>query len=124
MRSRCSPLPRRALTVRRENGRPCACSRALLRSTASFFQSVSFGGGIGVGFALVHQLGKRVIHQTALVFEVAARDGFALGMRRQPAFAVAQKFFHLVIAHPIVLVVVQDWTTSNATEHRSGVASG
>ena len=72
-----------------------------------FFLRVNFGDGIGIRFALVHELRQRVVHQAALVLEIAARDGFALGMRRQPALAVAQKFFHLVIADPVVLVVVQ-----------------
>ncbi len=65
------------------------------------------GGAIGTRFALVHELGERVIHQAALLFEVAARDRLAFRMRPQPALTVTQKFLHLVIPNPIMLVVVQ-----------------
>ena len=37
----------------------------------------------------------------------SARDQLALGMRGQPALAVAQQLLHLVVADPVVLVVVQ-----------------
>ena len=56
------------------------------------FNDFHHGDGIGVWIALVHELSERIVHQTALVFEIASGDRFALGMRRQPAFAVAQKF--------------------------------
>ena len=42
------------------------------------------------------------------MFQVAASDFVALGVRCEPAFALAQEFFDFVFADPIVFVVVED----------------
>src|SRR6185369_3119065 len=41
------------------------------------------------------------------VLEIPARDQLTLRMRRQPAFANTQQLLHLVVAHPVVLLVVE-----------------
>jgi len=45
--------------------------------------------------------------QAGLMLEVPVGDGFALGMRGQPPFALGEEFFHLVAADVIMLAVVE-----------------
>lgn len=63
------------------------------------------GGGFERG--IIGQLRERVIDETAPVFEVAARDGFALGMRSEPAFAVAHELLHFVAADPVMFIAIK-----------------
>src|SRR5438552_2187767 len=46
--------------------------------------------------------------EAALMFEIAVHDQFLLRVRSQPVTAMAQQFLNLVIAHPIMLLIVQD----------------
>src|SRR5438874_11451132 len=41
------------------------------------------------------------------MFQITARDGLALRMRRQPTLAMAQELFNFIIPDPIMLVVIQ-----------------
>ncbi len=41
------------------------------------------------------------------MLQIAAGDGVALGVRRQPAFAVPQQLVNLVIADPVMFLVVE-----------------
>ena len=61
-----------------------------------------------VGLAGVQQLRQRLPYQAALPLQVAAGDQFLVGMVAQPSRAEAQQLVNLIIAHPIVLVVVQN----------------
>ena len=68
-----------------------------------------FGIVGGVGFLLDgQQAAQRLARQDRPVLEVAAHDGVALRVLRQPAFSLAHELVHLVVTDPVVLVVVQD----------------
>ena len=62
-----------------------------------FFLCVSFGNKIRVRLAFVCQLSESVIHKTALMFEIAARDGFTFGVRPQPTFTVAHQLRDFIV---------------------------
>ena len=102
---RCAPLglerrdaPRRAaarcrliaLLDGRFLARPCAASASSASAPSSSTSRAS---------------ASRV--EAALVLQVAAGDQLALGVRGQPALAVAQQLLDLVVADPVVLVVVE-----------------
>ena len=55
---------------------------------------------------LIHG-GERGVNQAPLVLEVAAGDQRALGVRGQPVRAAAHQLLDLVVAHPVVLLVVE-----------------
>ena len=50
---------------------------------------MAFFRRVGVGMVFLHQTSQGLARQTPLMLQVALRDEFALGMRGQPALAVA-----------------------------------
>ena len=65
-------------------------------------------GGARVGLADVQELGQRLVHQAALVLQVAAGYQVPLGMAAQPPLTEPQQLLHLLVTDPVMLLVVQD----------------
>src|SRR5438093_6895576 len=50
---------------------------------------------------------NRVAHERMTVLEVATGDRFSLGVRREPSLAMTDELLDFVVAHPVVLLVVE-----------------
>jgi len=62
-----------------------------------------------VGIALLFcESGEGLAREAMLVLQIAARDFLAFRVHREPALTASQKFFHFVLADPIVLFIVED----------------
>ena len=97
----------------------CACSAAsdgaepllveadAALSSASSSAAVRLGLLVGIGWSSSTSRASASRDEAALVLQVAAGDQLALGVRREPALAVAQQLLDLVVADPVVLVVVE-----------------
>ena len=116
--ARAAACPRRS-RGRARAARPRACSaattapsRCSLRligaSTRLLARRACASASVGLGrssSATSRASASRVRLRWCL--QVAAGDQLALGVRRQPALAVAQQLLDLVVADPVVLVVVE-----------------
>ena len=66
-----------------------------------------FGGDVGGDLAIIRQPVQRLEHQAALALQVVNGYQLLVWMFAQPARAEPQQLVHLVVAHPVVLGVVQ-----------------
>lgn len=88
------------------------CADALLpqpdgRFDFEFFVSARLLDRFGIGRILISQARQCVAGEPPVVPEISRGDGFALRVRRQPAFPFAQQLLDFIVADPVVLLSIQ-----------------
>ena len=79
----------------------------MVRSIVASCSSFCAADHLFFGLFLRRQAGDGVANEPALMHEISRDDHVARGVSVEPALAVAQQLFDLVVTNPVVLLVVE-----------------